>query len=102
MTQGGTVKDAIEAFKRGELQPISSPHSPGMERRRGMGSSGLRGGMGRGMGGRRRMFNAEMGGSPYIMSSAAGNLFYISASNLTLEFHKEGNFKKSLNSFIFL
>jgi len=49
----GTVRDAVEAFKRGELQPVGGPSvpghfgtggaSPGMGRGRGMG-----GGMGRG------------------------------------------------------
>lgn len=38
---------------------------------------------------------------PYIMPFAAGNFFYISASDLIPELHKEVNFKKSLNSFIF-
>ncbi len=37
----------------------------------------------------------------YIMPFAAGNFFYISASDLVPELHKEVNFKKSLNSFIF-
>ncbi len=37
----------------------------------------------------------------YIMPFAAGNFFYISASDLIPELHKEVNFKKSLNSFLF-
>jgi len=37
----------------------------------------------------------------YIMPFAAGNFFYISASDLIPELHKEVNFKRSLNSFIF-
>ncbi len=36
----------------------------------------------------------------YIMPFAAGNFFYISASDLIPELHKEADFKKSLNSFI--
>lgn len=38
---------------------------------------------------------------PYIMPFAAGNFFYISASDLIPELHKEASFKKSLNSFVF-
>ena len=37
----------------------------------------------------------------YIMPFAAGNFFYISASDLIPELHKEADFKKSINSFIF-
>lgn len=37
----------------------------------------------------------------YIMPFAAGNFFYISASDLVPELHKEVDFKKSLNSFVF-
>lgn len=38
---------------------------------------------------------------PYVMPFAAGNFFYISASDLVPELHKEVDFKKSLNSFSF-
>ncbi len=46
-------------------------------------------------------FVKETGYIPYIMAFAAGNFFYISASDLVPELHKEVNFKKSLSSFIF-
>jgi len=42
----GIVRDAVESFKRGELQPISNPSVPGH-----FGAGGGGGGMGRGMGG---------------------------------------------------
>lgn len=38
----------------------------------------------------------------YVMPFAAGNFFYISASDLIPELHKEVDFKKSFNSFILL
>jgi zinc and cadmium transporter len=37
----------------------------------------------------------------YVIPFAAGNFFYISASDLVPEFHKEINLKRSFNSFIF-
>ncbi len=38
---------------------------------------------------------------PYIMAFAAGNFFYISATDLIPELHKEPDIRKSINSFVF-
>ncbi|ABK14351.1 MAG: NifB/NifX family molybdenum-iron cluster-binding protein [Methanothrix sp.] len=50
-SQGGTVRDAVERFRRGELAKVSGPTAPphgGMGR--GMGPGGMGGGMGAGRG----------------------------------------------------
>lgn len=68
MIQGGTVKEAIEAFKRGELPPLAGPGMGGFGPGRGFGpgmGGGFGRGMGRGMGGGRGIFGAGMSGSPY-------------------------------------